>query len=94
MKPKNIVRSVLAAELVLVIPLVAMQFTDEVDWDPSDFVIVGVLLAGLGIACQLIVSGVKNNSRQAVTGIVLAAAMLLIWAELAVGLFGSPFAGS
>jgi len=94
MKKKNIIRSVLAAELILLVPLIAMFFTEEVDWKVPDFIIVGVLLAGIGVAYQLVVSGIKNNSKLAAIGIVLAAAMLLIWAELAVGVFGSPFAGS
>ena len=94
MKMKNIIRSVIAAELVLLVPLLAMQFSNEVDWGVGDFIIVGVLLAGIGVAYQLIVTGVKNNSRLVAIGIVLAAAMLLIWAELAVGIFGSPIAGS
>jgi hypothetical protein len=51
-------------------------------------------LAGVGFAYQLIVTGVKNNPHQAIIGIVLAAAMILLWVEMAVGLFGSPIAGS
>jgi hypothetical protein len=94
MKAKNIICSVLAAELVLLVPLAAMMFTDEVDWGVADFIIVSILLAGVGMAAQLIINGVKSNSRQAAIGVVLAAAMVLIWAELAVGIFGSPFAGS
>ena len=94
MKKQSVIRSVLAAELILLVPLIAMLFTDEVDWNGRDFIIISVLLAGVGLAYQLIVNGVKSNSRQTAIGIVLAAAMLLIWAELAVGVFGSPFAGS
>jgi hypothetical protein len=94
MKKQNIIRSILAAELVLLVPLGAMLFTEQVNWGVADFIIVGILLAGVGVAYQLIVTGVKNNSKLAAIGIVLAAAMLLIWIELAVGLFGSPFAGS
>lgn len=94
MKKQNIIRSILAAELVLLVPLVAMLFTDEVDWGVADFIVVGILLAGVGVAYQLIVTGIKNSSYQAAIGIVLAAAMVLIWLELAVGVFGSPFAGS
>src|SRR3989344_941519 len=46
---KKIIRSILAAELVLLIPLAAMQFSDEWDWHLSDFIIVGILLAGVGV---------------------------------------------
>ena len=94
MKAKNIVHSILAAELVLLVPLVAMFFTEEVDWNLPDFIIAGILLAGVGVAYQLIVTGSKNNTRQAVIGVVLAAAIVLLWAEMAVGVFGTPFAGS
>jgi hypothetical protein len=94
MKSKNTVKYIVAAELVLLVPFVAMFFTDEVKWGLADFIIVGVLLAGIGIAAQLIINGVKTNSRQVAIGVVLAALMLLMWVELAVGLFGSPFAGS
>ncbi len=94
MKKENVIRSILVAELLLLVPLIAMQFSDEWDWGIFDFIIVGVLLAGLGVGVQMILSGMKQNIRQAVYGLLLAIAMLLIWIEIAVGLFGSPFAGS
>lgn len=94
MSRKTIIRSVLAAELILLVPLVAMFFTEEVDWKLPDFIIVGILLAGVGFAYELIINGVKSNSRQVAVGIILAATMILIWIELAVGLLGTPFAGS
>lgn len=95
MKKKNIIRSVLAAELILLVPLLAMVFSIEGwGWGVADFIVVGILLAGVGFAYQMIVTGMKNNARQAAIGIVLAVAMVLIWMELAVGIFGTPFAGS
>lgn len=94
MRQNDVIRKMLAAELVLLIPLVAMMFTEEVDWHLHDFIVVGVLLAGVGYAYHLIVTGIKSNSRQAAVGIALAAVMVLIWLELAVGVFESPFAGS
>ena len=94
MKKKNIILSVLAAELVLLIPLIAMQLSDGWDWGVADFIIVGSLLAGVGFGAQLIIHGVKHNPRQVVIGVALAVAMVLTWIELAVGIFGSPLAGS
>lgn len=94
MNKQRVIRSILAAELVLLVPLVAMLFTDEVDWNLADFIVVGILLAGVGVAYQLVVTGAKTNPRLAVVGVVLAAAMVLTWMELAVGVFGTPFAGS
>ena len=39
--------------LILSLPLVAMQFTDEVVWSLADFVLAAVLLATLGVALEL-----------------------------------------
>lgn len=94
MQKANIIRSIIAAELVLLIPLIAMQFSEEWDWGVPDFIVVGILLAGVGVGYQMVVTGVKSNSKLAAIGIVLAAVMILTWVELAVGIFGSPVAGS
>lgn len=80
--------------ILLLIPLIAMQFTNEVDWDIFDFVIMGVLLSGTGFLCELVLRRVKDTlNRIIICGVVLFV-FFLIWAELAVGVFGSPFAGS
>jgi hypothetical protein len=94
MEKKNIIRSILVVELFLLVPLVGMQLGDEWNWGVADFIIGGILLAGVGVGAQMIITGMKTNPRRAVIGIVLAAAMVLVWAELAVGIFGTPFAGS
>jgi hypothetical protein len=90
---KNIIRIVFATGLILLIPLVAMQFTDEVNWDLFDFAVIGALLLGTGLMYELAARGVSNAKHRAVIAVVLTAALLLVWAELAVGVFGSPFAG-
>ncbi|MBW8688325.1 hypothetical protein K1Y79_28575 [Chitinophaga sp. B61] len=84
----------MAAALLLLMPLVAMQFTTEVVWTLSDFVIAGFLLFGTGLFVELVLRKVKKTSTRIIlcTGILLA--LLLVWAELAVGIFGTPFAGN
>lgn len=80
--------------ILLLIPLVAMQFTNEVDWDIFDFVVMGFLLLGTATVCEIVLRLVKRiEYRILICGAVLLA-LFLIWAELAVGIFGSPFAGS
>ncbi len=90
---KKIFRILIGATLVLLVPLIAMIFTDEVQWNLADFVIIGTLLIGAGLTFELITSKLNPKYRVSIA-LVFIAAVLLIWAELAVGIFGSPFAGS
>lgn len=80
--------------LILMVPLIAMQFSDEVDWRLFDFIIMGALLFGTGAAFVLAARKVQSTKKRIIVGAILLVAFLLVWAELAVGLFGTPFAGS
>lgn len=80
--------------ILLIIPLIAMQFTNEVNWSVSDFLIMGLLLSGTGLLCELVLRKVKVLQNKIILCAVILIALFLIWAELAVGIFGSPFAGS
>ena len=91
---KRLIGIVLTVALLLLVPLIAMQFTDEVNWDVSDFVVAGVLLLGTGLLCELVLRSVKQSRYRIAICAVILAALFLIWAELAVGIFGTPFAGS
>ena len=91
---KRLIGIVLTVGLLLLIPFIAMQFTNEMNWTLPDFVVMGVLLLGTGLMCELVLRKVKKiGHRIAICGALLAA-LLLIWIELAVGIFGTPFAGS
>lgn len=94
MKNKRLIIILAAMSVILLIPFIAMQFTDEVVWSISDFAIMGVLLYGTGLLCELVLRKVKTvQNRILICGAVVIT-FLLIWAELAVGIFGTPFAGS
>lgn len=84
----------LVTAVVLLVPLMAMQFTDEVAWDAADFAIIGVLLFATGLAYELTIRKVGSRKYRVVIAVGLLAVLLLVWAELAVGIFGTPFAGS
>jgi Kef-type K+ transport system membrane component KefB len=94
MENKRGIGIVLTVVFLLLIPLIAMQFTNEVNWNQSDFVVAGVLLLGTGLICELVMRKVKKTNHRIILCAVILAALLLIWIELAVGLFGTPFAGS
>ena len=79
---------------VLFIPFVAMQFTQEVSWKIFDFVLMGILLSGLALAIEFILGTFRRPTQRVVFGGVALVIFLLVWAELAVGIFGTPFAGS
>ena len=92
-KNKRLIGILLTIAVLLLVPLIAMQFTDEVNWTLSDFVAAGVLLLGTGLMCELVMRKVKKIKYRIAICVALLAVLLLIWLELAVGIFGSPFAG-
>lgn len=73
----------------LLLPLAAMQLTDEVNWTASDFVFAALLIGGAGLALELAVRWTGNRYYRAATGLAVAAAFLTIWSNGAVGIIGS-----
>jgi len=72
---------------ILSAPLVAMQFTREVAWTASDFAFAGVLLIGGGLLIELAVRRVVNRAAMTAICAAVVLAVLLIWADGAVGIF-------
>lgn len=93
-KNKRLIGIVLIVAFLLLIPLIAMQFTAEVNWTLFDFVVAGVLLLGTGLMCELAIRKVKKMDLRIGLITAILVMLFLIWAELAVGIFGTPFAGS
>ena len=79
---------------ILLIPLIAMQLTNEVNWSLFDFIIMGAMLTITGLLGEIIFKKVKIVKYRMALYVVVAIIFLLTWAELAVGIFGTPFAGS
>ena len=75
--------------LILLLPLLAMQFTEKVAWDPADFAIFGTMLVGACGTYELAARVTGNNAYRAAVGVALAAAFILVWMTLAVGIIGS-----
>jgi drug/metabolite transporter (DMT)-like permease len=82
-----VVRVALATAFILLLPLVAMQFTDEVDWGLADFILAGLLLGGTGLLMhQLAASKAGNLAYQVVATAIGVAAIVLGEADDAPGL--------
>ena len=91
MHNRSLLQSILAVAavtvLLLLIPLVAMQFTSEVRWGPGDFITAACLISGVGVAMVLVARHTKRTGHRVALIGILALAFLLVWAELAVGIF-------
>jgi hypothetical protein len=85
---KKIARIIIVTAVLLLIPLVAMQFTDEVIWGPLDFLVAGALLFLAQITYELIAIQQKDILYKAAAGFAVATGLFLIWANLAVGIIG------
>jgi hypothetical protein len=86
---KSAVGVALATAFILLLPLLAMQFTDEVVWGLADFAVAGGLLFGAGLTYQLVARKAGNIAYRVAVGVAVAAALILVWMNLAVGLIGS-----
>ena len=86
---------ILASIVVLLfIPLIAMVFTDEVNWSFADFIVAAALLFGTGLLCELVMRTLRSKKQRILLCVFFLAILLLTWAELAVGIFGTRFSGN
>ncbi len=94
MKTSRILVILLIVGAILLIPFTAMQFSNEIYWSLLDFMIMGILLFLTGLAINIVLRKTSSLKQRIILCGVVLAIFILIWAELAVGIFGSPFAGS
>lgn len=86
---QSLLRVALATAFLLLIPLVAMQFTHEVVWTFFDFIVAGGLLFGAGASYVLLARMGSSGTYRLAVAVAVLAGFLLVWANLAVGLVGS-----
>ncbi|MHA7608437.1 hypothetical protein ACV0BM_006230 [Elizabethkingia meningoseptica] len=82
------------AALLLAIPFIGMQLSKEIIWSLTDFIIAGFLLFATAFSIDIIMRKVKIKAYQFLCIAFILIVLFLVWAELAVGIFGTPFAGS
>lgn len=86
---RNIIRIALATALILLVPFVAMQFTNEVVWTLRDFLVAGTLLFGAGLTYELVARKMAEFAYRAAVGLAVGTALVLVWINLAVGIIGT-----
>ena len=87
---KSAKRVALATAVLLLLPFVAMQITEEVAWDLADFAVAGTLLFGAGLTYEFASRKTAGNiAYQVAVGVAVVASLLLVWVNLAVGLIGT-----
>ena len=67
---------------LLILPAVAMQFTEEVSWSSSDFVAAAVLLVSAGAVYEVVARRVRPARVRLMIGAVILCAVALIWHRL------------
>jgi hypothetical protein len=94
MKITRLTGIMLATTAILLVPAFAMMFTEEVDWQANDFIIAAIGLFGTGAMIEMIFRKIKTTKKRILYTSIVLGMLFLVWAELAVGVFGTPFAGS
>ena len=98
MPTRTVIRWILITAAVLAVPALAMAAklaipdpgsgTDGVNWGPMDFAIIGVLVFVSGLLFEYVSTRARNVQHRAAAAIAVAAGLLLIWVNLAVGMIG------
>ena len=78
----------------LLVPLVANQISEQVNWNAMDFIIMGIFLIFSAYWIQKVIKKIKSKSKKVVFISLILLIFLLLWIEMAVGIFNSPIAGS
>ncbi len=84
---RSLIRVQAVTGALLLVPLIAMQFTTEVSWGPGDFLAAGALIFAAGTAIAVAGQRVRGSLRRGVIITAILFCAVLVWAELAVGIF-------
>ena len=75
-------------------PLIGMQLSSEINWELFDFIVAGIIITVLILVVELIFRKVQSSKKRFWLVFLIWVLFILIWVELAVGIFESPFAGT
>lgn len=96
MQTRNILYIALITAIILLIPLV-LQLTigtgvdgQGFNWELGDFIVMGVLIFVTGLAIDFATRKITKSAYRVFAVIAIVLILLLIWADLAVGIFNIP----
>jgi hypothetical protein len=89
----SILKVIVLTFLLLLVPLISMQFYEEANWNIADFIIAGALLMGAGLTFVFLTRYTIGKKHRLIIGSILLILLVVVWAELAVGIFGTRFSG-
>jgi hypothetical protein len=80
--------------LLLMLPLIGMFVSNQFNWSFFDFFIMGILILSLSFGIKQVFKTTKNTKYRILIIGTIVIVFLLVWAELAVGIFDTSFAGN
>ena len=83
---KSFTRVALVTLFILLIPLVAMQFSNEVSWQFGDFIAAAILLSFFGYLYEVLTKKSSSIVNKIVIGAIVFSVLVFVWAVLAVDL--------
>lgn len=78
-----------SAVALILAPLIAMQFTDEVNWDETDFLFAAIIFGIVGDLIELAVRVSPNYYYRLGAMFAVLAGFMVVWSNLAVGMIGN-----
>jgi hypothetical protein len=91
---KRLTVILLSISFILLIPYLAMEFTNEVNWTASDFLVMGILLLATGLGIEFVLRTAKKTEQRILLILAVLALFFAVWAELAVGIIGRTLAAN
>ena len=79
----------LATAAILMLPMMGMLLSDEMNWDVFDFLIMGGLLLGVGFTFVLILRLSDSLAYRAAVALALGTGLLLMFVNFGVGIIGA-----
>ena len=84
---KRISSYILLLIALLSIPLIAMQFTSEVNWTLFDFLMASFLLVTALILIEITLQKFKNKTYKFTVVFLIIFLFLLLWGDFSIGIF-------